>query len=293
MADVHMHAPEPVREAGRQARHASGKARQAATNPWVQRFARFGYLAKGVVYLLLALLVGKAALGVRGGSVTDTKGALVAMYQEPFGKALLAVVALGLLGYAFWNLADAVFNLDHQRDDAKGIATRVGFGALGIGYVGLALAAFGLIAQGNGGKNSDQQAQDWTARLLGLPAGAALVVLVGLVVLGIAATLIYQVWSASFMGSMDESAMGTSSRDGVLWSGRIGLSAMALVTALIGLFLILAAVQRNPGQAKGLGGALAELAHTPPGPFLLGIVALGLLTFGVFSLLQAKYRRVG
>lgn len=293
MAGEQIHAPEPAREARWQAWRAEGKAREAATNPWARRFARFGYLAKGVVYMLLALLVGKAALGVGGGSITDTKGALLAIYQEPFGRALLAIVAVGLLGYALWNLADAVLNLDRQRNDAKGIATRIGYGALGVGYIGLALAAFGLIARGSGGKSSDQQAQDWTARFLSLPAGVALVVLGGLVALAIAAALLYQAWTASFMGSMEGYAMGTSAREGVSWSGRMGLSAMAAVTALIGVFLIVAAVQHDPHQAKGLGGALAEVAHTPPGPYLLGVVALGLLAFGAFSILQARYRRVG
>jgi hypothetical protein len=101
------------------------------------------------------------------------------------------------------------------------------------------------------------------------------------------------VWTANFMRGMDNAAMDGRTREALEWSGRIGLSAMALVTTIIGLFLIVAAVRHNPGEAKGLGGALAELAHAPYGPYLLAVVALGLLAFGIFSLLQARYRRVG
>jgi hypothetical protein len=290
MADVHVRSAREM-EVRQQARKATSEARQAATSPWAARFARFGFAAKGIVYILMGFLALRAAIGA-GGRITDIKGALFALYGGTLGRALLLVVGVGLAGYAFWCLARALLNADHHEHNMKGAATRVGYGAIGLGYVGLALTALQLVfGWGNGGKSSDASAQDWTARFLSLPFGVPLVVLVGVVLLGVAVAVAYSAAKRDFEHYLQRGEMG-SVEPIVRWLGRIGHGALAVITLIIGLFLIVAALHHDPHEAKGLGGALVQLTQEPFGPLLLGLVALGLLAFGLFSLAEARYHRI-
>src|SRR6266571_5148697 len=222
------------------ANQAERMARTAATGTWMSRLARLGYATKGVVYLIIGGLAAQLAIG-HGGSATDQHGALQTIYAQPFGKFLLAIVALGLLGFAVWCFIQAIYDTEGKGRDAKGIIARIGYAVVGVAYGALAFGAYQLVAgTGSGGKSSTTTAQDWTTLLLKQPFGVALVVF-----------------------------------------------------SIIGLFLIVAAFQHNPHQAKGLDSALQTLAHQPFGPVLLGIVALGLIAYGVYSFVEARYRRVG
>jgi hypothetical protein len=292
MANLHDLAAQAPDQARQMARQAGNKAEDTATSPWAVALARFSYVAKGIVYLIMGLIAGRVALGA-GGSVADTKGALVAIYAQPFGKTLLIVMGVGLAGYALWCAVRAALNVEHLKDDAKGIAQRLGYGAVFFTYVGLALAAFGLAAHGNGGKSTDQQAQDWTARFLALPFGTPLVVLGGIVVLGVAAALGYVAFRAEFTSSLKRWQMPQHVERAVIWLGQVGYAAIGVVMAIVGVFLIVAALQHDASKAKGLGGALLELTRMPFGPLVLLIVALGLLAYGAFSVAEAKYRRIG
>jgi hypothetical protein len=267
--------------------------REAASSPEMTLLARAGYAAKGIVYLIVGALAAKVALG-DGGSTTDRNGALRAIYEQPFGKFLLAIVAVGLVGYALWSLIQALVDPDHQGTDAKGIAARLAYGAVGVSYAALALAAGQLvIGTGSGGKSSDTTTRDWTARLLTLPFGPFLVVLAGLVVIAVAGFLFYRAYAAEFTKTLDLAEMGTEGRKWIIALGRGGYAALGVVFGIVGVFLIVAALRNNAGAAKGLGGALRELAQQPYGHVLLGIVAIGLLAYGFFSLAQARYRRLG
>ena len=272
---------------------AQREGREAATSPAMTLLARVGYAAKGIVYLIIGGLSAKVALG-DGGSTTDRNGALRAIHEQPFGRFLLAVVAIGLIGYALWSLVQAVVDPEHEGTDAKGIAARVGYGVVGISYAALAVAAVQLvIGSGNGGSSSDTTTKDWTARLLSLPFGPFLVVLVGLIVIGIAGFLFYRAYKADFKQSMDFGEAGTKTRDWVIGLGRAGYAALGVVFGIVGVFLIVAAVRNNASAAKGLGGSLQELARQPYGHVILGVVAVGLIAYGLFSLTQARYRRLG
>ncbi len=289
LPDVAARVPDQAR---RMAQRAGGKAEDTATSPWAVALARFSYVAKGIVYLIMGLIAGRVALGA-GGSVAGSKGALVAIYEQPFGKLLLIVMGVGLAGYALWCAVRAVLNVEHVRNDVKGILRRIGYGAVFFTYVGLALAAFGLASHGSAGKSSDQQTQDWTARFLSLPFGVPLVVLGGIVVLFVAAALGYVAFRAEFTSSLKRWQMPQTVEKAVIWLGQLGLAALGVVLAIVGVFLIVAALRHDPSQAKGLGGALVALTHMPFGPLVLGVVALGLLAYGAFSVAEAKYRRIG
>lgn len=275
-----------------EARVARNKGRQAAANPWAERLMRLGYAAKGLVYVIMGGLALAAALG-RGGETTDTKGAVRALALGTAGHTLLLVVAVGLFGYALWGILDALLDLDGNRTSLKGIVTRVAVFVIGLSYVGLALAALTIgLGTGSGGSGSDQQTRDLTARLLQAPFGVALVVLLGLVLLGVALALAYIVWTAQFMRPMLHEKTSAAVERTLRWLGRAGYGALAVVTTEIGIFLIVAALRHNPGESRGLGSALATLAAQPYGHLLLAVVALGLIAFGVFSLAEARYRRI-
>jgi len=246
-----------------------------------------------VVYLIIGALAAKVALG-EGGATTDRNGALRAIYEQPFGKLLLVIVALGLVGYAVWSVVQAFVDPEHHGAAGKGVATRVGYGVVGLSYAALALAALQLVrGTGNGGKSSDTTTQDWTARLLALPFGPLVVILVGLVVIGVAVAVFYRAYTAEFQQRLDLSGVGAQTRAGVIALGRAGYAALGVVFSIVGVFLIIAALRHNAGAAKGLGGALRALAQQPYGQVVLGIVAIGLVAYGLFSLAQARYRRLG
>ena len=277
----------------RQVNEAERAARNAATGKWVSRLARLGYAVKGVVYLIIGLLAAELAIG-HGGAATDQRGAIHIISDQPFGKFLLIIVAIGLFGYALWSLIQAYFDTEGKGHHAKGALARIGYAAVGVAYGALAFGTFQLaVGTGNVGNSSTVSTQDWTARLLKLPFGVALVVIVGLVVLGIAAYLYSNAYTARFKSQFNLATVSAQVRKGIIFLGRFGYAALGVVFTIIGIFLIVAALKHNPGEAKGLDSALAELLHQPFGPLLLGIVALGLLAYGIYSFAEARYRRVG
>lgn len=276
----------------RDASDAKATARRAATSQPVIWLARLGYAARGIVYLIIGGLAIKLATGF-GGKITDQHGALQAISQEPFGKFLLVIVAIGLVGYALWKFIEAFFDTDSVGTRAKGMVGRVGDVATGIAYALLALGAISIITgSGNGGKSSNASTQDWTAKLLHNPFGVFLVVVIGLIVIAVAAYLFYRAYAADFRKRLNLSSLSPQWRNWAILSGRFGYAALGVVYGIVGIFLIVAAVKNNASQAKGLSGALQVLIHQPFGPVLLAVVALGLIAYGIFSFVEARYRRL-
>ncbi len=268
-------------------------AHRAATNHWMLLLARIGYGARGVVYLVIGILALQLALGL-GGSATDQHGALMTISQQPFGKFLLIILTIGLLGFALWSFIQAAFDTEGKGKKAKGIVSRLGYAVVGFSYALLAYGALLLASgSGNGGKGSTQSAQDWTAVLLKQPLGVALVILVGLVVIGVAGSLLYKAYKASFRSRLDLSALSARMKKVVVDLGRAGYAAQGVVLLIVGAFFIIAALQNNASKAKGLDGALQVLAQQPSGQILLGAVALGFVAYGCYSFVEARYRRLG
>lgn len=282
-----------ISTASRNAHRAEYAARGAATSPWMTGLARLGYAVKGIVYLIIGALALLLAIG-HGGAATDQRGALQTIYEQPFGKILLIIIGVGLAGYALWSFIQAIFDTEGKGTKAKGIIARIGYAAIGVAYALLAFGAFQLgLGTGSVGQHSSTSTQDWTARLLKLPFGQAIVVIVGLVVLGLAIYLFAKAYTAKFQNRLALSGVAAHLRTWLVGLGRLGYAALGVVFTIIGIFLIVAALQHNPSQAKGLDTALLELLRQPFGPVLLGIVAVGLFCYGLYSLVEARYRRVG
>ena len=267
--------------------HVEGAARRA--NPWIGRLARVGYVAYGVVYALVGVLAVQAAFG-GGGRATSQEGALRQVLLAPLGRVLLGMVAIGLLAYAAWRLFQGMLNPENEGRDAKGIVKRVDHALNGLFHAALAFSAGGL-ALGAGGSNSGSP-DDWTARLMAQPFGRWLAVIVGAGIVGAGLYQLYKTYKADFRDELKSGEMSARERTWATRSGRLGYAARGVVFGVIGVFLIRAALQTDPDEARGLGGALETLARQPFGPYILGAVALGLVAYGAFILVMARYRRI-
>src|SRR5512138_2215909 len=158
---------------GQVKRQAEQTARKAVAHPWFERLARLGYASKGVVYLLAGLFTARAAFGLGGGAAADKNGVLLKILAEPFGKFVLAVIGIGLIGYILLRFAQALLDPEHKGTHAKGIAQRVGYLLSGLFYVGLALTSLRLAAGLSA--NTADQSQSLVARVFEAPLGRWLI----------------------------------------------------------------------------------------------------------------------
>ncbi|MDX2216819.1 MAG: DUF1206 domain-containing protein [Oculatellaceae cyanobacterium bins.114] len=264
------------------------------SHPWFERLARLGYAAKGLVYFVVGLLALQAAIGT-GGQTTDTSGALEAIVAQPFGKSLLVIVAIGLVGYVLWRVVQTVLDPESsgQHLDAKHVVQRIGYAFSAIAYTGLAATAIKLISgsgssslSGSGGDTT----QDWTARFLAQPFGQWLVGIAGVIAIAVGISYLYEAYKAKFRRHLNLSTLNAKQQTWAVRSGRFGIGSRGIVFGIIGIFFVQAAIRSNPNEAKGLGTALAALAQQPFGPWLLGLVALGLIAYSIYSLIEARYR---
>ena len=251
--------------------------------------ARIGFAARGLVYML----VGWFALDVarHGGEMTDNQGALGTLANAPLGHVLMAVCALGFAGYAVWRLTEAITDPEGRSRTMKGRFERAGYAVSGIAHVLLAVAAGRLAlrrSEAQGGSPGDRNAESWSAWLLDQPGGPMLLVLVGVGFFAVAAAQGIKAYKARF----EDLGGDVPAPRYVRWAGRCGYAARALIFAIIGWFLISAATHRDADRAGGLGEALRHLRDQPEGSAILAITACGLALFGVFSLIEARYRRI-
>lgn len=258
-------------------------------NPWFERLARFGYASKGVVYLIAGLFTARAAFGL-GGKATDKNGALLAILAEPFGKVMLAVIGIGLIGYILLRFVQALLDPEHKGSDAKGIAQRIGYVLSGLFYIGLAASSLRLA--GGFSANTGDQSPSLVARVFEVPLGRWLVGIAGLIVIAGGLYQLYKAYSADFSEHLRWNSMSPSEQTGASWLGRIGLAARGIVQLLVGLFLAQAALLFDASKVQGSGDALQSLAHPPFGLWTVGVVALGLAAYGVYMLAAAKYSRI-
>jgi hypothetical protein len=261
-----------------------------AARPWIERLARFGYAAKGVVYVLVGSLAAYGAF--KGGAPTDSRGALTQVVGQPFGRVLLGVVAVGLAGYALWRLVQALRDTEGKGSELKGLSIRFGYACIGFVYAGLSYSAVQLILGYGAGKSSDETSKEWTATFFALPLGRLLVGLTGLCVIGFGFWQCYKAFTARFRKKWKRHEMSERARPLATRAGQVGLVARGVVFGIIGIFLSQAALRARPEEARGLGGALHALEQQPYGPYVLGAVALGLVAYGLYMFVEARYRRM-
>lgn len=263
-----------------------------AARPGIELLGRFGYVAKGAVYILVGTLAVQAALGQEGGQTTDQTGALTKIASLPFGKVLLGLLVIGLLGYALWRVVQGALDTEHKGDEMKGLLARAVYVGIGVIYASLAFSALKLLMGNGASAGGNETTQGWTAWLMGHPFGIWLVALAGVAVFVNGILQLYKAWKSNLTEDLHLTDVGAEHADLVTKIGRAGYSARGVAFMMIGGFLIGAALHNNPSEAQGLDGILATLAAQPFGPYLLGAVAAGLAAYGVFAIVEARYRRM-
>ncbi len=265
------------------------EARQAAANPWTERLTRLGYVIRGLVYGIPGLLALELAFGVGGGQAVSPTGAIEFLGAKPYGNIILIAIAIGLAGYSVWGLIRAVLDPYRKGSDVPGLAARFGYIVSAFGYATLLVATIQYLM---GTAVSSNNPADWSAKLLAMPWGRAIIAIVGLGWMAGGVWQIYRGYATDFKSEFKLREMNRQERTWSVLVGRFGLAARGVVFVLIGLFLVQAAVFVNPAQAKGLDGALLALAQKPYGAILVGVVALGLIAFGIYSMLCARWMRI-
>jgi hypothetical protein len=235
---------------------------------------RIGFAARGLLYIVIAVLV------IRTGRAEDPSGALEYLGQGG-GRVLLGVMAAGLLAYGVWRLADAAFNIERHSADRKGMFERIGAAASGLVHLLLAWQALRLI-QGSG--SSGDGTRQGTQVALDLPGGKTIVVLAALVLLAVGIFQLVKAVKGSFLQHLEPQA---ARQAWVQWSGRAGYAARGLVFMISSYFLLNAGMENQASEAGGTAEALSWLTN----PWDL-LVAIGLFAFGLFSLVEARYRRL-
>jgi Domain of Unknown Function (DUF1206) len=262
---------------------------ERTVSPFIEHLARVGYVAYGVVYVLVGVLAVRAAFG-GGGRTTGQEGALRSILLAPLGRVLLGMVTIGLLAYVMWRLFQGFLDPENEGRDAKGILKRFDHVINGLFHAALAFSAGQLVLGSGGGGGGSPD--DWTASLLAQPLGRWLAVIAGVVIVGAGLYQFYKAYKADFRDELKLGEMGSRERAWATRSGRLGYAARGVVFGVIGVFLVQAALQTDPDEARGLGGALETLARQPLGPYILGAIALGLVAYGVFMFVMARYRRI-
>ncbi len=258
----------------------------------METLARIGYATKGVLYLVIGGLAVRYALG-DGGRLTDGQvGAVRTLHHQPFGTLLTWMAAVGLGAYAIWRLVQAILDPESRRRDARRVGQRIGYAVSGVAHAGLCVAAVQLaLARGRGG--GGHGSVTYIGKVLTWPGGAWLVAGAGIAVLAVGGYELYQGASARFMKRLSTATMSERERTWARRAGRIGLAAHGLVFAVVGYFLERAAASGHGTQARGLGGALREIAARSHSAVILGAVAVGLVGYAVYLFFTARYLRVG
>lgn len=270
---------QPAQEARQRGRSGSG---------WYAWLARAGLVAKGASFAIVGVLAIKLAVG-DGGKATSRDGALHTLAGETFGRVVLILLVVGFAAYAIWRFVEA---WAAPGEDAKKWAKRLGSIGRGVIYASLAYSAAKILAGAGGSSSQNQRAHETAATVLSWPAGTWLVGVAGAVVIGVGLSNLYRGLSRKFEDKWRTGEMGATARK---WGGRVGTYghvARAVVFGLIGVFVIRAALQYDPKEAIGLDGALQKLASAAYGPYLLGLTAAGLIAYGLYCLVDARYRDV-
>ena len=264
---------------------------KAGARSWIEPVARIGYLAKGIVYLMIGIMSMLFAAGQRR-RPADFSTVLVKVFSEPFGRLFLALLTIGLLGYGLWCFVQAVLDTEHKGTEFVGIVTRVLYAGVGFVYLAVAWDAVKLLTRIANLPQGDQPERQLAARVFALSSTTRwIAVAAGLGFMGFC---IYEIRRLYVEGIeilkpegrkefIDEVAMRI---------GQIGIVAQSVLFAIIGVFLVWSGISFDPNEVRGISGALTELDRQPYGNYLLLATALGLAAYGIYMLLLAWRRRI-
>lgn len=263
---------------------AQSTAHQVNDNVWFERLVRVGLASYGIVHLLIGWLALQLAFGDSSGAASQ-QGALHKIATEPFGEALLWVIVVGLLAMAAWRGIEAF--VGHSGEDgSKRTLKRVASGGKALIYTTLALSA-AKTALGSQSKSSSKDSM--TAKLMDLPLGRFLVFAVGAVVIGVGVAHIVKGAKKKFVRNLEARATSGTSGSVVVRLGQAGYVAKGVALGVLGGLFVWAAWTYNAKKAGGLDVALHKLLVTGAGPWMLALVAVGIICFGAYCFAWARY----
>lgn len=247
---------------------------------------RFGFAAKGFVYLIVGFLAAKAIVS-RGGGVTDEQGALHAILRAPFGRVLLGVAAAGLFTYAIWRLIEM-----WSDPEDKGTWWRYQSLLSGFVYGGLGVEALRMVLGMGGGGGGENEAKEQAGLLISLPFGHWLLILFAIAAVVMGIEELHRALARKFE---DREAIKGLKGDVQTWVfrvARLGIFSRGVVSTAVGAYLLLAGIRRSPSEARGTKGAVESLGQQPFGLWILALIAIGLTAYGAYTLVEARYRRL-
>ena len=265
------------------------KAEQVGDSAGLEALARVGLVAYGVVYLLIGGLTLQLAWGAGPNKSPDPSGAFRTLAEQPLGNVLLWLLAVGLVALGLWRVSD-VFWGHRKLDGTERVRKRVGSGVRAVVYTGLGVRS-ALVAAGFGGGSSHSQ-QQATIGVLAWPGGRAIVVVAGLIIISVGLVEAIRGVRKSFREELDTSSLSLAARKDVLRLGEVGYIAKGMALGMVGGLLSYAAWTFDWQKASGLDGALQTVLAQPFGRWLLSAMAFGFAAFGLFAMLQSRYRRM-
>lgn len=275
--------------ARRRMRVTRGSARRAARSRFLAVLARAGFAARGVLYVIIGWIALEVAFG-NSGQHADSSGALRLLARTPAGGIILWLLAVGFLGLALWRLSEAIWGAAGSGGRKAG--TRLASLGRAAIYGLLAFSILKYVLGLGAPKSSNSQSRDLTAAALRQPGGQAIVILIGLALAAAGVALAWQYWRRQFLRNLRLGGVSPATRRAVTRLGQVGGVARGAVFAAAGVFLLVAGVRAQPGQARGIDATLRAMAATPFGPWLLVAVAAGLILFGAYSCCEARWRAV-
>jgi len=257
---------------------------------WIKKLARFGFVAKGVIYVLLGIMAVMAAVGQGSTQEASRNGVAQLIFEQPFGRILAILLVIGLIGYVIWRFVEAIMDPQGAGSDGKGMVKRIGYFISGLIYTGFAISIVRQLA-GSGGGNSNSQ-QTWTAKLLEMEAGPFIVVAIGLIIIASGIAQFIKAYKAKFKKHLRLEGVRAETRTWITRIGKIGFTARGIVWLIVGYFIIRAGMQSDASEVKGSQGAFSFLQQMDYGQWILLVVAIGVTAYGVFQFVKAKYYQI-
>jgi len=263
---------------------------KAAFSPVMEALTRVGYGVRGLIYITMGLLAFNVVLG-KGGAPADQQGAIAVIGKQPAGQLLLWLVLIGLVSYSLWGVIRAVLDPLHKGHDLKGLIERGGYLFSAASYALLLPATYGFISGAGSTAQTGAQTQQSMGSIMTMPWGPWALGLIGLAVIAGGVHQILAGFNNSFNKQFQTYDMTARQVKWATQLGRFGTATRGLIFALVGGLMCLAAFQTNASQGVGVDSVLATLLKQPYGIWLVGIVAVGLMAFGVYSILSAVWFR--
>jgi hypothetical protein len=276
-------------------------ASDVARNKWAERAARLGIIARGIVFVLLAYLLARIALGAlgHGGGTRNSvsgPGVADAVAEQTGGRAALVLLGIGLVLYALFSLLETIRGPLGESSELKRWSGRLqslfGFGLYGAFAVYCFHIAAASPSSGGTSAHANRQQSQWSAKILRWPAGWLWLGLLGVIIFALAGYQAYKAVRRTFMDDVEQGRMSRRARQLAEVLGVVGHLARGATFGLVAWFVMEAAVENDPQKGKGFDGSARMLASSSGGPYLIWVLAIGLAVFGLYLFVESRYRKV-